>query len=380
MLVKRYLEEDVVTMAKKRILSIFDSGVDVSLSFSGGKDSIVLADIVYKLILRGKINPSQLVVEFIDEEGMFDDVIDIVKLWRTRFMEVGVRFDWYCLPVKHFNCLNSLSEEETFVCWEPNKKDLWIREMPKFAIKDHPLLIPREDNYQAFLSRLRNYDKKISMMGVRCSESVQRLRCMGKQKSFITDNKCKPIYDMIDKDVWLYIFKNNLEIPNAYENMYRTGCSRRDLRISQFFSIDTAKHLVNMSEMYSGLMDRVIKREPNAYLCAMYWDTEMFGRSTKKRRELEKSEDIDYKRKVYELIRCPEKLETDHQRNILDRFKRVIVANGESISNGIYKKMFECIYTGDPKSRTQRAIMESLMHELKMPAQEEIRRRKNGNK
>ena len=57
MLVKRYLEEDVVTMAKKRIVSLFESGVDVSLSFSGGKDSIVLADIVYKLILRGKINP-----------------------------------------------------------------------------------------------------------------------------------------------------------------------------------------------------------------------------------------------------------------------------------------------------------------------------------
>ena len=322
-------------------------------------------------------------MEFIDEEGMFDDVIEIVKLWRRRFMEVGVKFNWYCLPVKHFNCLNSLSEDETFVCWDPYKKDCWIREMPSFAITDHPLLIPRVDNYQAFLNRLRNHDKKISMMGVRCSESVQRLRCMAKQKSFISDNKCKPIYDMLDKDIWLYIYKNNLEIPDAYENMYRTGCNRRELRISQFFSIDTAKHLVNMSEMYNDLMERVIKREPNAYLCAMYWDTEMFGRTTKKRKELEKLEDVDYKKKMFELIKNPDILENDSQKKILNTFKKHIVQQGEDISNNLYKRMYECIYAGDPKARTQRAIIERLKSFVRGTVQKEHNKRRemlNGNK
>lgn len=379
MLTKKYLDDDVVTAARKRIISIFDSGVNVALSFSGGKDSIVLADIVYKLLIRGKIKADQLIVEFIDEEGMFDDVIEIVKKWRIKFMQEGVPFDWYCLPVKHFNCLNTLSEEETFICWEPNEKENWIREKPDFAISDHPLLIPRKDNYQAFLSRLRNFDGKISMTGVRCSESVQRLRLMAKQKSFISNNMCKPIYDMTDKDIWLYIYKNDLEIPDAYENMYRTGASKRDMRISQFFSIDTAKRLVNLSEMYPDLMERVIKREPNAYLCAMYWDTEMFGRSTKKRRELESDEQkTDYKAKMFELLRNPGLLETNAQRKILEHFRKPIVSDGESISNGIYRKMYECIYAGDPKSRTQRAIMESLRHELKMTYQEQKRGAKNG--
>lgn len=373
MLVKKYLDDDVVTAARKRVTSIFDSGANVALDFSGGKDSIVLADVVYKLLVRGRIKADQLIVEFIDEEGMFDDVIELTKKWRVKFMQEGVPFHWYCLPVKHFNCLNTLSEEETFICWEPNEEKNWIRKKPEFAINDHPLLIPRKDNYQMFLYRLRNADGKIAMTGVRCAESVQRLRSMAKKKNFIADNKCNPIYDMSDKDVWLYIYKNNLEIPQTYENIYRTGGTRRDMRISQFFSIDTAKRLVNLSEMYPDLMDRVIRREPNAYLCAMYWDTEMFGRSTQKRKKLEGDSKTDYKTKIYELLKNPNLLETDHQKDILERFRKPIVLDGESLSNKLYKKMYECIYTGDPKCRTQRAIMENLYHELKMTYQEQKR-------
>ena len=374
MLIKRYLDDDVVTAARKRIKSMFGSGIQIVLCFSGGKDSIVLADITYKLLMRGEISASQLSVEFIDEEGMFEDVIDIVKKWRIKFMEAGVPFTWYCLPVKHFNCLNTLSEEETFICWEPNEEANWIREKPAFAVSDHPLLIPRVDNYQAFLARLRNFDHKVQMTGVRCSESVQRLRAFSKQADFISNNMCKPIYDMTDSDVWLYIYKNDLEIPEAYENMFRTGATKRDLRISQFFSIDTAKHLVNMSEMYPGLMERIMKREPNAYLCAMYWDTEMFGRSSAKRKELEGESKIDYREKLYALIKNPALLETDAQRDILKRFKRIIVSDGESLSMKIYKKMYECIYAGDPKSRTQRAIMESALNELRMSVQQQKRK------
>lgn len=375
MLVKRYLEDDVVTAAKKRIISLFDSGVDVVMDFSGGKDSIVLADIVYKLLLQGKIRKEQLLVEFIDEEGMFDDVIEGVKKWRLKFMAEGVPFDWYCLPVKHFNCLNSLSEEESFVCWEPNAKDTWIREMPSFAIKDHPLLVPRVDNYQSFLAKLRRSTGKIALLGVRCSESVQRLRLLAKQKSFIANNMCKPIYDMTDKDIWLYILKNDLEIPQTYENMYRIGATKREMRISQFFSIDTAGRLVGLSEMYPDLMERVIKREPNAYLCAMYWDSEMFGRSTRKRRELEKdNERIDYRKKIYEFLRNPTLLETQSQRDILNGFRTFIISDGEAISDQIYKRIYQCIFAGDPKARTQRGIKESLKHELKMPVQEKRRK------
>ena len=68
MAVKRISSDiDVVTAARQRIKNVFSNGVPVYLSFSGGKDSIVLADLTYKLIQAGEINPSQLTVLIVDE-------------------------------------------------------------------------------------------------------------------------------------------------------------------------------------------------------------------------------------------------------------------------------------------------------------------------
>ena len=351
MIVKKNIGINVVDAAKHRVLDAFNTGKTVQLSFSGGKDSIVLASIVYNLILDGKINAKQLIVIFIDEEAMFDDIIKIVKLWRNRFLEVGAKFEWYCLQVKHFNCLNSMSEEETFICWDQNKKDAWVREMPPYAITDDDFLIPYKDNYQLFLERKCNAYDYISMRGVRVAESVQRLKSISKMKF---DKVSLPIYDMQDSDVWLYIKKYGLEYPDIYENLYRIGRSKRDLRVSQFFSIDTAKVLVNLNEMYPDLMERVSRREPNAYLCALYWDTEMFGRRSKKRKENEASEtEKDYKAIVLDFINNPE--EYQHP-ELASKIKRLILYCEGLIKDNDWKKMYDCIIAGDPKLRTVRTI------------------------
>ena len=73
MAVKRVRSDmDVVTAAQQRIKNVFSNGVPVYLSFSGGKDSIVLADLTYKLIQAGEIDPSLLTVLFVDEEAIYD--------------------------------------------------------------------------------------------------------------------------------------------------------------------------------------------------------------------------------------------------------------------------------------------------------------------
>lgn len=61
---------DVVEAAKLRVRNVFSNGLPVYMSFSGGKDSICMADVVMKLIERGEIDAKQLTVIFIDEEAM----------------------------------------------------------------------------------------------------------------------------------------------------------------------------------------------------------------------------------------------------------------------------------------------------------------------
>lgn len=353
MVKKRVLDIDVLTAARQRVKRVFALKRKIILSFSGGKDSIVLAHIVLSMIQQGEIDKSLLTVIFIDEEAMYEDVIETVKEWRMMFMQEGVKFLWYCLPVKHYNCLNTMSDEETFICWDPRKRDVWVRDMPKFAIKDDDFLIPYKDNYQSWQDRYNKAHKYIVMMGVRVSESVQRMKNFANRKSEAATGKSYPIYDMTDKDIWLYIMRYNINIPEVYENLYRVGTPTNRLRVSQFFSIDTAKALVSLGELYPDLMERVTRREPNAYLCAMYWDTEMFGRTTRKRKELENDDEKkDYRSLAMQEIRK----ENPKHPDVIKSVKPLIVKASHLMDEKDWKDIYQILQTGDPKKRTFRAI------------------------
>lgn len=117
---------DVVEAARLRVKNVFSNGVPVYMSFSGGKDSICMADVVYKLIERGEIDAKQLTVIFIDEEAIYDCVIEMTKTWRKKFMLAGAQFRWYCLPVKQVSCMNHLTNDESWITWEPGKEDVWV--------------------------------------------------------------------------------------------------------------------------------------------------------------------------------------------------------------------------------------------------------------
>ena len=114
MAVKRVASNvDIVTAARQRIKNVFSNGVPVYMSFSGGKDSLCLADLTLKLIQAGEIDPALLTVLFIDEEAIFDCIEETTKAWRKKFLLAGAKFQWWCIEVKHFNCLNELSSDET---------------------------------------------------------------------------------------------------------------------------------------------------------------------------------------------------------------------------------------------------------------------------
>ena len=88
---------DVVEAAKMRIRNVFRNGLPVYMSFSGGKDSLVMAQLVVELIQSGEIKPAQLTVQFIDEEAIFSCIEEKVKEWRKKFLLLGARFEWFCL-------------------------------------------------------------------------------------------------------------------------------------------------------------------------------------------------------------------------------------------------------------------------------------------
>lgn len=236
--------------AEIRIKNVFKNGLPVFMSFSGGKDSLCMAQLILNLVQRGEINPDQLTVQFIDEEAIFPCIEAKVKEWRKKFLMIGAKFEWFCCEVKHFNCFNGLSNDETFICWDSMKQDVWVRRPPAFAIRSHPLLRPRLDAYQDFLPRICM--RGITITGIRTAESVQRLQNIAAMsragKSMTNKHQVFPIYDWTDKDVWLYLLREYVDIPDIYLYLWQSGTGRGQLRVSQFFSIDTARSLVKMNE------------------------------------------------------------------------------------------------------------------------------------
>jgi len=347
---------DVVSAAKKRVENAFAHGLPVFVSFSGGKDSICLAQVILELIQAGRIDPRQLIVMFVDEEAIFPDVERIVDSWRKTFLMQGAQFWWLCLEVKHFNCFNFLSEEETFICWDRHKRDVWVRPMPSVAYTYHPLHRPVKDSYQEFLLRLtKGYP---NVVGVRVTESMQRLISFSKSKG---DRMVKPIYDWTDNDVWLFIRERGLDFPVEYLYLWQIGCSRPQLRISQFFSVDTAKSLVNLQEFYPDLMERITRREPNAYLAALYWNTEMFRRAGKQKREQGEEDHTDYRAKVLSMLSdIPAHFNTKNSQKVARTYKKLVFKLGHLATHREWREIYGALVGGDPKQRSLRVMYSKL--------------------
>lgn len=350
---------DVVTAARNRIKNVFSNGVPVYLSFSGGKDSLVMADITLKLIKAGEIDPKLLTVIFIDEEAIYSSVEETVLEWRKKFLSVESCFSWYAVEVKHFSAYNQLTADESYTCWDHTKEDAWVRRPPPFAIRNHPMLRPGIDNYQSFLPKVTG--DGIMLVGVMASESVQRLQYMaalnlGAGSSITGKNMIYPLYDWKKNDVWLYLKENKVDIPVIYLWLYQVGTNKNQLRISQFFSVDCVGSLIHIAEYEPDLWEKILRREPNAYMAALYWDSELYRRSSKKRREAEK--DKDYKAIVMRMLfEEPEKhFTTDLSKRVARQYRKFIIKMDNMARERDYRKIHDALIAGDPKLRTMRAI------------------------
>lgn len=351
MLRKVPVDKDVVSMARIRIRNVFANGVPVYMSVSGGKDSICLFDLVVGMCERSEVDSSLLTIDFVDEEAIYPCIERIVKGMQRRARLAGIKFRWWCCEFKHYNCFNSLADEETFITWDSRKKHCWVRRRPKGAIISHSELKPRIDSYQSFLPRINK--RGIQICGVRIAESSLRAKNIAVQKGKTRASMTYPIYDWSDTDVWRYIDDNGLDYPDAYMYMYQTGRSRGKMRISQFFSIDTASSLVQMCEYYPELFNKICRREPNAYMAMLYFDSELFRRKQRSK----EPDTTDYKVKALEFLNAPPS--TADAENVF-RIRRVVLAHGSIIRPKTWQKIYQILVGGDPKKRSYRLLMQEI--------------------
>lgn len=271
---KNYLTKNVYEASKERISWTFDNFEKVYVSFSGGKDSTVMIHLVMDEAIKRN---QKIGVLFVDLEGQYKITIDHIQEIYDMYADYIEPY-WVCLPI---HLRNAVSVFEThWVCWDENRKEDWIRQLPKKCINDKSFFpffyegMEFEDFVPEFGSWYAEGKTCACFVGIRTSESLNRWRTIAsdKKKKF-NDKKYTtlvqdsvynvyPIYDWKTEDLWIFHSKFKDKNHNKlYDLMHMAGLTLHQMRICQPYGDDQRRglwlfHLIE-PETWSKIVARV---------------------------------------------------------------------------------------------------------------------------
>lgn len=275
---KQFEEEDVYEAALSRTRDIFDRFDTVVVSFSGGKDSTACFQLAYQV--AGERNQWPLHVMFFDEEAIAPETVDYVR----RVSQLpGIEMKWLCLPVKHRN--GASSTHPYWYCWNPEKQDLWCRELPSEAIVNvdgfQPGMTVPEASDIIYSSM---YGQVGMIVGLRAEESIRRYRVVATRE---TDNwigringnttLVYPVYDWMTDDVWLAPHLFGWDYNRAYDLMDMSGLHYKRQRVCPPYGEEPLRGLDLYHKCWPELWDKMICRVPGVATAARYAKTELYG-------------------------------------------------------------------------------------------------------
>lgn len=253
---KRYQAQNVLDAARERIAYAFDHMEHVYVSFSGGKDSSVMLHLVMEEAMRRQRRVGVLII---DLEAQYTatvehirEMVDMYALW--------IDLHWVCLPMSLRNAVTNY--EPRWQCWEPEKRDIWVRQPPEGAITDpahYPFFVPGME-FEEFVVLFGEWYSQgrptAGFVGIRADESINRFRTiavfdkrMHGGKRWTTEVATNvynvyPIYDWRTEDIWRF----HAAFPNkphnrVYDLMHKAGVPISQQRLCQPYGDDQRRGL-----------------------------------------------------------------------------------------------------------------------------------------
>jgi len=272
----KYNETNVYDESVNRIRYILDNFKKVYVSFSGGKDSGVMINLVIDE-LRKNYPGRKVGVMVLDNEANYTLSLEFMHRIIKANLDI-LDVYWCCLPIT-LPCTVS-SYEIDWQCWGVSDNHRWIRPMPKESyivnIDNHKFPFFRENiGYQEFWDEFGEWYSEgqdcACLIGIRTHESLNRWRAI------VNENKqthggnmwtkrngdhtynCYPIYDWRTEDVWIANYMFDWDYNKLYDVFWKAGLSIHKMRVASPF----------MSESKSSLnLYRVIDPHVWATLCA----------------------------------------------------------------------------------------------------------------
>lgn len=274
---KKYNKDvNVYEASLDRIEFIFKNFKKIYLSFSGGKDSGVMLNLVLDYMRSNNIT-NKIGLMVMDNEANYTYSSDYMhRMIRANRDLLDVY--WCCLPITLPCTVSSYSTE--WQCWGVEDQKIWIREMPKddyiVNINNHDFDFFKENmNYDEFWDKFGDWyaqgERCACLIGIRTDESLNRFRAiMNDRKGMLKGNfwtkkntkhvyNCYPIYDWRTEDIWIANAKFDWDYNKLYDIFWKSGMSIHQMRVASPF----------MSESKSSLnMYRIIDPEVWSRLCA----------------------------------------------------------------------------------------------------------------
>lgn len=273
---KRYLGTDVYTAARQRIAWTFDNFERIYLSFSGGKDSGVLLNLVLQH-MEETGETRKLGIQILDNEANYEHSLEFMhRMMRTHADKLDIY--WCCLPITLPCTVSSYAVD--WQCWGEHDRDRWVRPMPTdpyiVNIHNHPFDFFRENmNYDEFWDGFAEWYSQgktcANLIGIRTAESLNRFRAIMNDRKETLGGRmwtkrntehtynAYPIYDWRTEDIWTANARFDWDYNKLYDIFWKAGVPVAKMRVASPF----------MSESKSSLgLYRVIDPHTWAKLCA----------------------------------------------------------------------------------------------------------------
>ncbi len=293
---RQYSQQSVYEALQERFRFIFEEFDNVYVSFSGGKDSGLLLNLM--LDYRRRHYPEKVVGVFHqDFEAQYSVTTEYVERTMERIKKEAELY-WVCLPMATRTALGSY--EMYWYPWDDKKKDAWVRPMPDkdyvIRLENNPITTYHYKMHQEDLAkqfgrwyRLAHGGKKtVCLLGMRADESLQRYSGFVNKKYGYKD-QCwisrqfkdvwcaSPLYDWSANDIWHANYVFGYDYNRLYDLYYMAGLKVSQMRVASPFN-DYSRDSLNLYRVIDPkIWVKLVGRVKGANFASIYGKTKAMG-------------------------------------------------------------------------------------------------------